>query len=88
MQPQTLQDANCLLLKGKKFCDVTFTFPNLPDRIEAHEIYLKARSPVFEQIFRMRKSGNVQGREIEISESTPERFQEFLEVRTFIQAAV
>ena len=72
------------LLKSKKLCDVIYTFPNLPDRIDAHEVILVARSPVFEQIFRMRRSGNVEGNEIEIGECAPETFQEFLEVKQLI----
>ena len=78
LQPKTIEEAILRLLKNRKFCDVIFTFPNLPDQIEAHELFLSARSSVFREIFQNWRSRVL--RMIEITEATPERFQEFLEV--------
>ena len=79
LKPGTIADANLFLLKEKRHCDVTFSFENLESEIEAHQLVLRARSRVFDRMFR--GQGTLDGRrEVKISDTDPARFQELLEV--------
>ena len=56
-----------------------FTFPNSTERIEAYQLYLRERSSLFDSILGTPEASVTGGkREVEISESTPARFWEFL----------
>lgn len=74
-----MAEANLCLLKQKRLCDVVFTFETPPSQIEAHQFCLRARSPVFDSMLRGRGSFG-ERKEIKITETTPEMFQQFLEV--------
>ena len=75
-----MAEASLKLLKEKRLCDVIFSFENSAIQIEAHQVFLRARSPVFDSILRGRGSSEDM-RNVKIHAATPERFEEFLEVR-------
>ena len=75
-----MMEAGLCLLKQKKLCDVIFRFEDSQARAEAHQLFLRARSPVFDSMFRGRASVGEMTVVIEIDGTSPERFQQFLEV--------
>ena len=66
-------------MKENRLTDVRFTFENSPERIEAHQLCLRSRSPVFDSMFRGR--GSVSSMvELKVEDVEPDLFQTFLEV--------
>ena len=83
-QPETAGESYLQALKEAKLCDVVFTFENCEDRIEAHQLILRWRSPVFFAMFRGQGANFGKTKEVQVTGVSPRRFQEFLEVRHFL----
>ena len=76
----TASDSHLCLLNEEKDCDVTFLVGPSNDRIPCHQLFLKARSPVFQTMFSNRwNEGN---KEIEVPDINPATFRTFLQVIT------
>ena len=67
------------LLREQQHCDVTFLVGPARGRIQCHQVFLKARSPVFATMFSSK--WNEGSREIEIPDVDPKTFYTFLMVR-------
>ena len=74
----TASDSHLILLNEEKDCDVTFLVGPSKERIPCHQLFLKARSPVFQAMFSGRwNEGN---KEIKIPDVDPVTFRAFLKV--------
>ena len=72
----TANDSHLVLLNEGKDCDVTFLVGKSNERIPCHQLFLKARSPVFQAMFSGRwNEGN---KEIKIPDIDPVTFRSFL----------
>ena len=71
-------ESHILLLTEQKHCDVTFLVGPSGERIQCHQLFLKARSPVFETMFSER--WNEGKREIKIPDVDSATFMAFLKV--------
>lgn len=76
--PPAATESHLRLLREEKHCDVTFVVGPSEERIQCHQIFLQARSPVFETMFSERWSEG--SSEIQIPDVDPKTFRAFLEV--------
>ena len=67
-----------VLLRTSEFSDVAFIVGKSKERIPCHQIFLKARSPVFKVMFSER--WNQGHKEIPLEDDNPKIFHKFLEV--------
>ena len=75
---RSLTESNLHLLAEQKHCDVTFLVGPMRERILCHQLFLKARSPVFEAMFSDR--WNEGSKEIKIPDIDSMTFAAFLKV--------
>ena len=77
LPPPSISESHLRLLREEKRCDVTFLVGSTNEKIRGHQLFLIARSPVFEAMFSDRW---ITGTEIQIPDVEPTTFRTFLEV--------